>query len=67
MQADHIKPWSKGGFTTPDNCQMLCADCNLKKSNDENIAMLYSLKEVIEMSEEDRGKIEEGKLNSEIR
>lgn len=33
MQADHIKPWSKGGHTTPDNCQMLCRDCNLKKSN----------------------------------
>lgn len=33
MQADHIKPWSKGGHTTPENCQMLCRDCNLKKSN----------------------------------
>lgn len=33
MQADHITPWSKGGKTTPDNCQMLCRDCNLKKSN----------------------------------
>ncbi len=33
MQADHIKSWSKGGHTTPDNCQMLCRDCNLKKSN----------------------------------
>lgn len=33
MQADHIVPWSKGGHTTPDNCQMLCRDCNLKKSN----------------------------------
>lgn len=33
MQADHIKPWSKGGTTTPDNCQMLCRDCNLRKSN----------------------------------
>ncbi len=31
MQADHIKAWSKGGHTTPDNCQMLCRDCNLKK------------------------------------
>ena len=31
MQSDHIKPWSKGGHTTPDNCQMLCTDCNLKK------------------------------------
>ena len=33
MQADHIKPWSKGGKTAADNCQMLCADCNRKKSN----------------------------------
>lgn len=33
MQADHIAPWSKGGKTTADNCQMLCADCNRRKSN----------------------------------
>ncbi len=33
MQADHIIPWSKGGKTTAENCQMLCADCNRKKSN----------------------------------
>lgn len=33
MQADHIKPWSKGGHTTAENCQMLCADCNRRKSN----------------------------------
>lgn len=33
MQGDHIKPWSKGGATTPENCQMLCRDCNLAKSN----------------------------------
>lgn len=33
MQADHIVPWSKGGRTVPENCQMLCRDCNLKKSN----------------------------------
>jgi hypothetical protein len=33
MQADHITPWSKGGKTTPENCQMLCADCNRRKSN----------------------------------
>ena len=34
MHADHIRPWSKGGTTTADNCQMLCRDCNLKKSDD---------------------------------
>jgi len=33
MQADHITPWSKGGKTLQDNCQMLCADCNRRKSN----------------------------------
>jgi hypothetical protein len=33
MQADHITPWSKSGKTTPENCQMLCADCNRRKSN----------------------------------
>lgn len=33
MQADHITPWSKGGKTTADNCQMLCAHCNRTKSN----------------------------------
>ena len=34
MHADHIRPWSRGGTTTADNCQMLCRDCNLKKSDD---------------------------------
>lgn len=33
MEGDHITPWSKGGKTTSDNCQMLCKDCNRKKSN----------------------------------
>ncbi|MDU0987155.1 HNH endonuclease signature motif containing protein [Negativicoccus succinicivorans] len=33
MHGDHIKPWSKGGRTVPDNCQMLCTKCNPKKSN----------------------------------
>jgi len=32
MHADHITPWSDGGKTTPDNLQMLCRDCNLRKS-----------------------------------
>lgn len=32
MQADHITPWSKGGKTVAENCQMLCADCNRRKS-----------------------------------
>ena len=33
MQADHITPWSKGGKTIAENCQMLCTDCNRRKSN----------------------------------
>lgn len=33
MEGDHIKPWSKGGHTLPDNCQMLCKDCNGKKTD----------------------------------
>lgn len=32
MEADHITPWSKGGKTNGDNCQMLCRDCNRRKS-----------------------------------
>ncbi len=32
MQGDHIKPWSKGGKTIADNCQMLCLPCNRDKS-----------------------------------
>ncbi len=33
MEGDHITPWSKGGKTNADNCQMLCVECNRKKSN----------------------------------
>lgn len=33
MNADHIIPWSKGGKTTIENCQMLCQKCNGTKSN----------------------------------
>ena len=31
MDGDHIVPWSKGGRTVMENCQMLCRECNLKK------------------------------------
>ena len=33
MEADHITPWSKGGQTTLDNCQMLCQRHNNLKTN----------------------------------
>lgn len=33
MEADHVIPWSKGGHTTADNCQMLCKECNRMKGN----------------------------------
>ena len=32
MEADHITPWSEGGKTDEDNCQMLCKKCNREKS-----------------------------------
>lgn len=37
---DHILPYSKGGKSSLDNCQILCVECNLKKSDKE-------LKEII--------------------
>jgi hypothetical protein len=33
MEADHITPWSQGGKTNTENCQMLCKDCNRRKSD----------------------------------
>lgn len=32
MEADHITPWHAGGRTIADNCQMLCRECNRRKS-----------------------------------
>lgn len=32
MEGDHVTPWHAGGKTNSDNCQMLCMDCNRKKS-----------------------------------
>jgi 5-methylcytosine-specific restriction endonuclease McrA len=31
FHSDHVRPYSKGGATTLDNGQALCAACNLKK------------------------------------
>ena len=33
MEADHITPWAKGGKTVAENCQMLCMECNRRKSD----------------------------------
>jgi len=33
MEADHKTPWSKGGKTVEENCQMLCKEHNRIKSN----------------------------------
>ena len=33
MEADHIDPWSEGGKTEIENCQMLCKPCNRRKSS----------------------------------
>lgn len=33
MEADHITPWSEGGPTTSENCQMICKEDNRRKSS----------------------------------
>jgi len=33
MEGDHIMPWSGGGKTLLDNCQMLCVGCNRTKKD----------------------------------
>jgi 5-methylcytosine-specific restriction endonuclease McrA len=33
MEADHVTAWSKGGASTPENCQMLCKTHNRAKGN----------------------------------
>jgi hypothetical protein len=33
MEADHATAWSKGGASTPENCQMLCKTHNRGKGN----------------------------------
>ena len=32
MEADHITPWCEGGHTSIENCQILCRECNRRKS-----------------------------------
>lgn len=33
MEGDHITPWCEGGRTVIENCQMLCRECNRRKSS----------------------------------
>lgn len=33
MEGDHITPWTEGGKTSIENCQMLCKEHNRKKSS----------------------------------
>lgn len=33
MDADHVAAWSKGGQTSPENCEMLCITHNRAKGN----------------------------------
>jgi len=33
MEGDHIDPWSEGGKTVEENCQMLCRPCNRRKGS----------------------------------
>jgi 5-methylcytosine-specific restriction endonuclease McrA len=33
LHADHIIAWSRGGLTTWENLQILCAPCNLAKQD----------------------------------
>ena len=32
MEADHITSWCEGGKRIEENCQMLCKECNRRKS-----------------------------------
>lgn len=33
LEYDHIIPWSQGGPSTLENCQILCRACNQRKGN----------------------------------
>ena len=37
LHIDHIIPASKGGVSTRENLQFLCAECNLRKSNKREV------------------------------
>lgn len=44
---DHIEPYSKGGKTELFNGQALCASCNIKKGDNENVVLRTWQKEFI--------------------
>ena len=33
MEADHITPWTEGGETIDENCEMSCRECNRRKAS----------------------------------
>ena len=37
LHIDHIKPFSRGGKSTLENLQTLCEECNIGKSDNENL------------------------------
>lgn len=63
MEGDHIKPWTEGGRTDEDNCQMLCADCNGKKLASTHFGQKFSRDEVIAFSQDEIDACPEGILN----
>lgn len=38
MEADHVRPWAKGGSTNLANAQALCLPCNRKKGSSSPVA-----------------------------
>jgi 5-methylcytosine-specific restriction endonuclease McrA len=34
---DHIKAWEDGGKSTEENCQALCANCHMDKTNEDRL------------------------------
>lgn len=45
LTGDHIVPWSKGGQSTKENCQILCFTCNTKKGAKDQKEWLEHRKE----------------------